>query len=197
MHSNGRIFAGQTRGREMEPDTLLKIWAVIGPLLAATASAVWSRRVQLADREYEDGRAQARLDREDRARQREIETTRSAHEYEEAKAAIGSFMAASHHFVARQTDLHNNILDAERKAVAIAANEKFVHHGQLVMLLADHELEVATIALWNSTLSLPRPHAKMETPESKAAVAEYRTLRAEFNLHAKRFLKALKERGGG
>jgi hypothetical protein len=145
----------------------------------------------LDDREHEDSREQDRLNRAERARNEEIKALHSKQEYEYAKAAISSFMSSSYHFVSRQTNLLNNLLDTAAKADATAANEKVIDCYQLVVLLADEELEIATLELWNAVLDVPTSSDKHRTPEYQAVLLEYRQARTNFNVQAKRFLRTL------
>jgi hypothetical protein len=175
----------------MEADTFLKIWAVVGPLLAAAGSALWARHLQLQDRQRLDARENAAIEREDRRKKDERIAQTRQQLHDEARSVIAKFMSSSHLFVRKQTGYLNNLADDDRRKAADLANDDFSHLGQMVVLLADHELENATIDLWNASLALPRPASLAAGDEYTAVLESYRRTRAVFNQQAKRFLAEL------
>lgn len=101
-------------------------------------------------------------------------------------------MASSYNFVNKQTHYRNNVGDPEAKRLAHQANEEFIQNGQLVILVADDELERSTIELWNHVLTIPRPAAQANGTEYEALLDAYKQARSRFNAQAKRFLKTLR-----
>lgn len=78
---------------------VFKVWAVIGPLLAAVANALWLRHVQVSDRKREEARELERLNRADAAKKQGQQFARNLEKYNGLKAALANFMASSHEYV--------------------------------------------------------------------------------------------------
>lgn len=174
----------------MDWDTLIKVWAVLGPLFVAAVSAYWSRRVQLKDREHEHSRELERLERADAAKQFDYSRSVQHERHNELKQALADFMASSHEYVRKQSEYWTDPVPDKHEAASLA-NDKFIHSCQIVTLLGDTELAESATALWNATIALPKSY---NTPIDKAyeeKLAVYRAARASFNEQARAYLRSL------
>lgn len=170
----------------MDSESLLKLWAVLGPLLTAVVGALWARHLRVSDREHETAREEARLNREEALKLREHRMLEHATLHSELRNAIAAFMAASHEFVRKTTDSLNNPTP-ESKLAATQANDKFTQSGQEVILLGNDDLESATIELWNAAIAIPK-HYQLADDQYEEKLARYKTARTKFNAAAKAFL---------
>jgi hypothetical protein len=168
-------------------DTFLKVWAIVGPLLAAVASALWSRHIQIGDREFERTRDIERGEREQTLKRQEHTDTIQKEKYSEAKSGLADFMASSHEYVRKQSDYLTNPLP-ERYQAATAANDKFVYSCQIVTLLGSDAVASAAINLWNATLAIPKSYNVAQTPDYEDKLRVYRNSRAVFNETARAYL---------
>jgi hypothetical protein len=84
-------------------DTFLKVWAVLGPLIAAAASAMWARNIQIGDRKHERNREQEIFKHEETRKKQEHEHGIRLQKYNEVKSGLADFMASTHEFVRRQS----------------------------------------------------------------------------------------------
>ena len=135
---------------------VLKIWAVVGTLAAAAASAIWSRRVQIQDRTYERSRmTEARLDA---IEDRESEFRRSTlHSHKmELRACLSNFVASSNEFAiacvayarAEPTDKAALTILSETRS---SMNKAF----QSVAILANDEIASSAMRLLNLAADTP------------------------------------------
>lgn len=174
----------------MNWDTFIKVWAVLGPLLAAAASAVWARRIQLNDREHEHSRENERLDRADAASRVDYARSVQRERHNELKKALADFMASSHEYVRKQSEYWTDPVPDKHRAASLA-NDKFIYSCQIVTLLGDVELADSATTLWNATIALPKSY---NTPMDKAyeeKLAVCRAARASFNERARAYLRSL------
>lgn len=174
----------------MNWDTFFRVWAVLGPLLAAAASAVWSRRVQVQDREHEHSRDVERLDRTDAAKKVDHLRTVRLEKYNETKGAIADFMASSHEYVRKQSDYMTDPIPNKHQSASLA-NDKFVYSCQLVMLLGDEQLSGSATALWNATITIPKSYSTPIDQSYEQKLAIYRSVRVAFNEQARNYLRSL------
>jgi hypothetical protein len=177
----------------MDWDTFIKVWAVLGPLLAAAASAVWARRIQLKDREHEHSRELERLERADTAKQVDYARSVQHERHNELKQSLADFMASSHEYVRKQSEYWTDPVPEKHKAASLA-NDKFINSCQIVTLLGDAELAESATTLWNATIALPKSY---NTPIDKAyeeKLAVCRAARASFNEQARAYLRYLDEK---
>ena len=182
--------------------TLLKVWAVLGPLLAGAASAVWSRRNRLQDREYENSLKIENRDHEhslelellarsDTTKNTEHLRTLQAEKYNEIKCAIADFMGSSSEYVRKQSDYWTDQTPDKHQA-ASQANDKFVYSCQLVILLGDELLAEAAIALSNAALAIPKSYNTPITSEYEQKLVMYRNARTEFTNQARKYLSSVR-----
>lgn len=171
-------------------DAFLKIWAVIGPLIAAVASTMWSRHIQTSDREFELVRDKDREVKERYARDQEYERQIRMQKHDEVKVALADFMASSHEYVRKQSEyLTNPLLDRHQSATA--ANDKFVYSHQIVTLLGNDALVGKALEFWNATLTIPKSYNTPLTDDYEEKLRVYRSSRAEFNDVARSYLAEL------
>lgn len=173
-----------------EINTVLQIWAVVGPLIAAAASAIWSRHNQIQDREYENDKdiRKEELEKEKYALD-EIRERNKSH-YEEVKQGLIEFMSSSHEYVSKRSDYLTNATQ-EDKIIAGEAYDKFIRSQQVVILLGDNNLANKSIAFWNATVSIPRSNSLSMDDTFKEKLETYRAARQEFTESAKIFLQSL------
>lgn len=171
-------------------DTLLKVWAVLGPLVAAGVSAWWSRRNQVNDRDYGHSLEMERLDRADTARildhQRAVRTER----HNAIKESLADFMASSHEYVRKQSDWLANPIPEKHQA-ASQATDTFTYSSQGVILLGDEQLADKAVELWNATLKIPKSYKTPINEQYEQDLDAYKLARADFNTHARRYLDSL------
>jgi len=136
-------------------DIFLKIWAIVGPLLAATASAIWARRVQLQDRRHEDQRAQtSRLHTIDDGRISHLRATRTAAR-SELRSAASDFISALHEYaLCATTAMRDDASDAASDAFVEARRNLNITYGKLVVLGDDELSRIATEAI-GAAVALP------------------------------------------
>lgn len=179
-----------TEPMTMDLDTFIKVWAVLGPLLAAAASAVWSRRIQLNDRENEHSRELERMVHADAAKRVDYARSVQHERHNELKQALADFMASSHEYVRKQSEYWTDPVPDKHKA-ASHANDKFIYSCQIVTLLGNAELTESATTLWNATIALPKSY---NTPMDKAyeeKLAVCRAARSSFNEQARAYLRSL------
>ena len=171
-------------------DTFLTGWAIAGPLLAAIASALWSRHIQIGDREFERTRDRERGERERLLRREKHDDTVRKEKYNEVKAGLADFMASSNEYVRKQSDYLTNPLPERHKA-ASNANDKFTYSCQIVTLLGTDVIAGAAINLWNATLQIPKSYSVVKPLDYDDKLREYRNARAVFNELARAYLTEL------
>ena len=171
-------------------DTYLKIWAVVGPLLAAGASALWARMTQVKDRDFN---VQQELDKEKRQellkRQEKHETLRKE-KYDEIKVGLASFMTSSHEYVRKQS-LYVTDPSPEKLKAASEANDKFIYSCQIVILLGDDKLANSAVQFWNATLAIPKSYSIAIDDEYESKLKVYREARMLFNQQARNYLNSI------
>jgi hypothetical protein len=171
-------------------DNFLKVWAVLGPLLAAAASALWSRYTRIKDRDFE---LKQELDREKRQlilKDQEQSEAQRKEKYNEVKAVLADFMASSHEYVRKQSEYLSNPT-AELHQAASTANDKFIFSGQVVTLLGNDVLANSVIQLWNATLTMPKSYNVKVDADYEEKLRVYKEMRAIFNEQARTFLLKL------
>lgn len=171
-------------------DTFLKIWAVLGPLLAAAASAVWSRHVQVRDRDHEHTREVERLDRADAAKDRDHARAVRLEKFREVKNALAEFMASSHEYVRKQSEYWTDQTNEKHQA-ASKANDKFIYSCQVVTLLGNEDLAEVAGSLWNATIAMPKSYNVPSDTQYEERLAAYRKARSVFNDSARKYLLSL------
>jgi len=80
-------------------DIVLKIWAVVGPLIAGGASAVWARRNQLQDRKYDVDQHKTTRDQLLQDRELDFKFQSIASRRTELRLALTQFVAASNDYI--------------------------------------------------------------------------------------------------
>lgn len=170
-------------------DYVLTIWAVVGPLLAAGISAIWSRRNQVQDRSYqaslEAEKGRKISDENKRIRDEEARQQK----YLQLREACIEFMASSHEYVRKQSEYLSQ-LTPELQRYASEANDRFTYSNQKLILLGDDQLTEASIAFWNATIAIPKSYRTAMDEAYQAKLATYQTSRTEFNQAAKNQLRS-------
>ena len=177
----------------MTADSLLKLWAVIGPLLAAAASAVWSRHTLKQDRQYDDAREKETLARDLASQDRAYLRLKAENQASDLKNAITDFLSSTHEYV-RKESLSRTNSTPESIAISVSAYDRLSSAGQAVIVLADDELEEATTEFWNATSEAPRSYTNPADDPYIAAITRYRKARHEFTRQAKRYLLEISSR---
>lgn len=170
-------------------DYILRVWAVAGPLLAGSISAVWSRRNQIQDRDYQYSRQLEKDNRlaEENSRIRAEEAKRK--KYDELRDACLEFMASSHEYVRKKSEYMTSPTP-ELQDHAREANDRFTNSSQKIILLGNSELSEATIALWNATLTIPKSYNTPIDKVYQGTLDSYQSVRAAFNFSAKQQLES-------
>ena len=165
-------------------DHALRVWAVAGPLLAGAISAVWSRRNQVQDREYQNNLQEKKENRlaEESKRVRIEEEKRKQHS--ELRDACIEFMASSHEYVRKQSEYLTR-LTPELHDYAREANDRFINSNQKLILLGNAELSQASISFWNATIAVPKPYNTAVSDEYQEKLTTYQSTRTAFNEAAK------------
>ena len=124
----------------MDWDIALKIWAVVGPLTAAAASAVWSRRNQIQDRAYE-GEQQA-LSRQYAVEDKEREFKRSllTSQKTELRLALSQFVAAANYYLEICQIHYQRGRDEKTESDQLEALAKLGGYYQIVNILGTEKL---------------------------------------------------------
>jgi hypothetical protein len=171
-------------------DIFFRIWAVAGPLLAAAASALWSRYTHVKDRDFE---YKQELDRERRQatikHQQWLDTQRKE-KYNEIKTALADFMASSHEYVRRQSEYYTRPVP-ELLHAATTAYDKFIFSSQIVVLLGNDALANSVIQMSNATNDIPKSYITPVDDKYEEKLRVYRESRAAFNAQARSFLMNL------
>lgn len=177
---------------DQQLDTYLKLWAVIGPLIAAAASAVWARHIQNSDRRYERTQEIEHNLHKVAIAEKQAARNERKEKYEELKRAFSDFMASTHEYVRKESLNATNSTPATQKR-SLAAYDKLTYSSQLVMLLGDKDVESAAIDFWNATSDIPRPYDAPIDDDYKAKIHTYKAARASFNEVAKKYLAKFEE----
>jgi|GEM_PF-1551443 len=174
-------------------DTALKIWAVLGPLLAAAISSVWARSMQLEDRKSEDSRNDGRRRAEKEDRNDDAAHALRRERYLEIKNAFAELLSSSQEFIRSQSDDITNP-SPELHSLAVEAHSRFSMSSQTVVLLVDEGLANMAINLWNTAFGVPRNYNADHTePAYVQSVEQYRAARAAFTVGARAYLVNLQE----
>ena len=136
-------------------DVALKIWAVLGPLVAGAASAIWSRRNQIQDREYEkEQQASIRKnDLEDKAL--EFKRTLITSQKNELRLAITQFVNAANFYIETCQAHHNRGKDEQTEKDQLAALDKLGSHYQVVNILGTDDIASLAKRILNLATSFP------------------------------------------
>lgn len=173
-------------------DYVLRVWAVAGPLLAGAVSAIWSRRNQVQDRDYQNILQSDREEKqaEESKRIRAEESRRK--KYDELKDACIEFMTSSYEYVRKQseylTEKTSEIHDHAREA-----NDRFINGNQKVILLGNEELSRVSITFWNTTIAIPKSYKIPINEEYTTNLDAYKSARTKFNSAAKCQLEELEK----
>lgn len=195
-------------------DNFLRIWAILGPLIVAAVSAVWSRRTKIKDREFEKSLEMQRIERErsreterleyDRSREIErfeqINTTKKLdfkaakqdERYNEAKDACVNFMANSQDYVLKHSDFLTN-KTPDLKQASILANEKHNFSYQLVQIIGNDDIKNAASSLMNSSLELLTTYSAIPRNQEKYdnALKAYQAAKSTFSTCSRKYLSDL------
>lgn len=168
-------------------DYALRVWAVAGPLLAGAVSAIWSRRNQIQDRDYQNNLQEKRENRlaEESKRIRIEEAKRKRHA--ELRDACIEFMASSHEYVRKQSEYLTRVTP-ELHDHAREANDRFTNSNQKLILLGNTELSEASISFWNAAIAMPKSYRIEVDEEYEENLITYQSTRTAFNEAAKRQL---------
>jgi len=177
-------------GQKTTSEILLGTWAVVGPLIAAAASAVWSRFTQVRDREFHLKSENERQLNEDKRESTLHLRTMRKEKYEETKSAIAELLGASHEYVRKQSMWLSNNSPESLKA-ASDSNDRFIYSSQNVILLVDDDLADTAISLWNATIAIPIPYNKPHPDNYDELISTYRKTRSKFISGAREFLKKI------
>jgi hypothetical protein len=161
-----------TQASTIDWNAFFRIWAVVGPLLAAGASALWARRNQVQDRNYETSRDSVRFERDIQSKEAEHEMQLRTESYKEIKGALANFMASTNDYVTK-AGINLTTPTVENAQASVAAQEKWNYNCQLVMLLGDQELSDLAVHVWNIGLSVPRSYKLPADDEHTKKLIEY------------------------
>jgi hypothetical protein len=169
-------------------DVALKIWAVIGPLIAASASAVWARRIQIQDRQYD--RKQQELARSQSLEDRHLEFQRSTlHSHKsELRAAIAQFVSATNEFLMACGDNRSESRSAETQRREIEASGKMNAHYQNVILLGTDEIAKCATQLLNLAVDYPTQVAHEPEDKRKEHTTQYQIAKRALTKAARKLL---------
>jgi len=171
-------------------DTYLKIWAVIGPLLAAGISALWSRTTQIKDRDFNIKQEIEKEKRQESLKWQEKNEALRKEKYDEIKMGLASFMTSSHEYVRKQSEYITDPSQEKHKA-ASEANDKFVYSCQIVILLGGDDLANSATQFWNATLAIPKSYNIPIDTEYEGKLKVYKEARMLFNKQARIFLDSV------
>lgn len=171
-------------------DIFLKVWAIVGPLIAAVASALWSRYIQNGDRNWEHTRDKVRQDREREARIQEHNNTIRKEKYAEVKSGLADFLTSSNEYVRKMSDYMTNPLP-ERHQAATAANDKFAYSCQIVKLLGNDQISNAATAFWNATFAIPISYSAPQPQDYEEKLHVFRNAQSAFTELAREFLRQM------
>lgn len=169
-------------------EIFLQIWAILGPLLAAVVSALWSRRVQVQDRTYETEQRQIvrKNTLEDRALEFNRERTES--DLKELRAAASDFLHLAGEFVDSCMERCSSDVPAdnsERCSSTRASLNRSAHH---LVLIAPAELAEKTTNLHNCAADFLGLYLRADADSLHSAVAEYSDIKLSFISAAKSIL---------
>ena len=161
-------------------DIALKIWAVVGPLIAGGASAVWARRNQLQDRKHDLD--QQKIARDQSLQDREIEFKRNtlSSRRTELRSAIAQFVAASNDYISlcqNNATIHGN---ADTKRLELETLARLNANYQTVSILGT--AEIASLAKDVLNIATDFPHVVPRLSEAERAANRDKYLTAKKNL---------------
>jgi len=165
-------------------DYTLRVWAVLGPLIAGAASTLWARRNVVNDREYLDNKAIEKEKRVQLEQQFIRQEITKKERYQELKNACVEFMTSSHYYVRKQSEYLTNT-NPELHDHAREANDQFTSSNQRLVLLGNEELSTEAIAFWNATIAIPKSYKTAIDDEYNKKLKEYQSSRTKFNTAAK------------
>ena len=168
-------------------DSYLKIWAVVGPLLAAGISALWSRMTQVKDRDFNVNQELEKGKRQELLNQQEKNQALRKEKYDEIKMGLASFMTSSHEYARKQSEYITDPSQEKHKA-ASEANDKFIYSCQIVILLGDDNLANSATQFWNATLAIPKAYNIPIDTEYERKLKVYKEARMLFNQQARNYL---------
>ena len=133
----------------------LKIWAVVGPLIAGGASAIWSRRNQLQDREHD--LEQQRIAREQSLQDRNSEYKRATigSRKAELRTAIAQFVAAANDYISLCQTNSTVSRSVETKRLELEASARLNANYQTVTILGTDEISTLAKTVLNSAVDFP------------------------------------------
>ena len=133
----------------------LKIWAVVGPLIAGGASAIWSRRNQLQDREHDS--EQQRIAREQSLQDRNSEYRRSTigSRKVELRTAIAQFVAAANDYISLCQTNSTPSRSGDTKRLELEASARLNANYQTVSILGTDEISKLAKVVLNSAVDFP------------------------------------------
>ena len=138
----------------MDADTVLKIWAVVGPLLTAALSAIWARRIQIQDREHQKFlQEQIRAD-EYRVKDMEFKLSTNHSQMSELRAAIASLLASSNSYVLASIDDNSSRRSHDSIRSLRESEERLNVQFQCVAILAPESLAALATELLNAAISI-------------------------------------------
>ena len=172
-------------------DIFFRVWAVAGPLLAASASQIWSRRIQVQDRNYETTCKNNEKKQEEEKEKQNLINKISENKYNEIKASYIQFMSSTHQYVRKQAEYLTNPATLGRQEAATEANDLLIKSQQEIILLGTHEVSNAAIDFGNKCISVPKSYKTPITPDYETKLQEYKDSRAKFSLLAKQHLDEL------
>lgn len=169
---------------------LLQIWAVIGPILVASASAIWLRRAQLQDRDHEaqqrkEARAEA-LEDEERVFRRNISETDRA----QLRIMSGEFLYRAGEFVDSHIQLCLREPPQGIQDRCEESREQFNKISHQLALTAPEQLSKATVVMQNCTAEFLVIHKSNDENKLNELGERYKAAKANFMTEAKKVLGA-------
>jgi hypothetical protein len=166
----------------------IKVWAVLGPLLAAAASAIWLRRNQTIDREYQHSLELERLNRADTAKKLDHQRAVRVAAHDRAREAIAAMMTNSHIYVGKNMNYRMDP-SPENDKILDVARERFAECCQLVSLLDDDVLAERAVNFLNGTVEFALAYAKPPDDNYERKFEAYQEERLLFTTEARRHLR--------
>lgn len=160
-------FVAQRSSAPFNLQTLLAVWAVLGPLIAAALSALWQRSTQLTDRAYHAGvteterthaEGQATITYKRAREQTAADAMRAQTELDRSNLleVVSRLLQTTMVFIDARSDSMTPGLasDATRTRAMKAYEEMTTAYNQAV-LLGDADFADACTAVWNITFKMP------------------------------------------
>lgn len=167
-------------------DVALKIWAVVGPLLAAGASAIWSRRNQLQDREHD--LEQQRISRAQALEDRDLEHKRNtlSSRKSELRIALAQFVAAANDYIHLWQKNSTAIVSAESRRLELDASARLNANYQTVSFLGTEELVSLAKKVLNLATDLPYKVPDLPEPEQMQYRNDYLQAKKDLSIAARK-----------